>query len=105
MLQLNINVRKDLDRYDRRKQVGTNRLSDVWSAGCLLFEFLTGEFLFYDPDFFSFYNRVTNHKENLFTPEKVELINNNVYMIDFLKYILVRDLRVRPSIENVLKRF
>ena len=48
MLQLTINTRKDLDKYDRRKQVGTNRLSDIWSVGCLFYELLTGEFLLYD---------------------------------------------------------
>lgn len=26
-------------------------------------------------------------------------------MIDFLKYILVKDMRIRPTIDNVLKRF
>ncbi len=26
-------------------------------------------------------------------------------MIDFLKYVLVRDMRLRPTIDNVLKRF
>jgi len=51
MLQLTINTRKDTDKYDRRKQVGTNRLSDVWSAGCLLYELLTGDYLFYSPDY------------------------------------------------------
>jgi serine/threonine protein kinase len=33
MLQLTINTRKDTEKYDWRKQVGTNCLSDVWSAG------------------------------------------------------------------------
>lgn len=33
------------------------------------------------------------------------MINNNVYLIDFLKYILVRDMRLRPTIQNVIKRF
>jgi serine/threonine protein kinase len=51
MLQLSINTRKDTDKYDRRKQVGTNRLSDVWSIGCLFYELLTGEYLFYDQDY------------------------------------------------------
>jgi hypothetical protein len=32
-------------------------------------------------------------------------IGNNVYAIDFLKYILVRDQQIRPNIDNVLKRF
>ena len=61
MLQLTINTRKDHDKYDRRKQVGTNRLSDIWSMGCLFYELLTGEFLLYHPDFAFFYVRVVNH--------------------------------------------
>lgn len=94
-----------MDKYDRRKQVGTNRLADIWSAGCLFYEILTGEILFYDKDYPAFLQRVTKHTEPLFTPERLDLINNNVYLIDFLKYILVRDPRLRPSIDNVVKRF
>ena len=105
MLQLTINTRKDTDKYDRRKQVGTNRLSDVWSAGCLFYELLTGEYLFYTPDYLQFHFRVTRASEALITSDKIEKINNNIYLVDFLKYMLVRDPRLRPSIENVLKRF
>lgn len=47
MLTLTINSKKEQDNYDRRKKVGTTRSSDVWSLGCLLFEILTGELLFY----------------------------------------------------------
>jgi hypothetical protein len=49
--------------------------------------------------------QLTSHKEVLLTKEKLDMINNNVYLIDFLKYILVRDMRLRPTIQNVIKRF
>ena len=55
MLTLTINSKKEGDRYDRRKKVGTTRSSDIWSLGCLLFEILTGEFLFYHADWAFFY--------------------------------------------------
>lgn len=47
MLTLTINSKKEQDTYDRRKKVGTTRSSDIWSIGCLLYEILTGELLFF----------------------------------------------------------
>ncbi len=43
-LVLTIAVRKEHDKYDRRKKVCTTRLSDIWSLICLLYELLAGEF-------------------------------------------------------------
>ena len=105
MLQLTIHTRKDHDKYDRRKQVGTNRLSDIWSVGCLFYELLTGEFLLYDPDFAYFFVRVVSNTQELFQEEKLQKIDHNTYIKDFLKFILIRDQRLRPTIDKVLKRF
>lgn len=91
MLTLAIYSKKEGDRYDRRKKVGTTRSSDIWSLGCLLYEILTGEFLFYSNNQAMFYLRVTSNTEPVLTPENLAKIHNNIYAIDFLKYILVRD--------------
>ena len=49
----------DIDKYDRRKPVGTNSLSDVWGLGCLFFELLTGEVLFETEEYIEFHFRLT----------------------------------------------
>jgi hypothetical protein len=77
MLQLAINTRKDHDKYDRRKQVGTNRLSDIWSIGCLFYELCTGEFMLYHPDFAYFFVRVVSHQQELITNENIQKIDNS----------------------------
>lgn len=98
MLLLAVNTRKETDKYDRRKREGTNSLSDVWSLGCLLFELLTGQMLFDTEEYIQFHVQLTSVTQTLLTQDKLDLINNNVYLIDFLKYILVRDMRMRPTI-------
>ena len=37
---------------DRRKKKGTTRACDIWALGCLFYEILTKEFLFFNTDWF-----------------------------------------------------
>ena len=71
----------------------------------MLYEILTGDFLFYDTDWIQFYIRVTSPQETLLTEEKLNKINNNAYIVDFLNFLLVREPLHRPQINHVLKRF
>jgi hypothetical protein len=66
---------------------------------------LTGEFLLYHPDWAHFFVRIIKHTEDLIPQEKLEMIDNNQYIKDFLKFILIRDQRLRPTIDKVIKRF
>lgn len=70
-----------------------------------MYEILTGDFLFYETDWIQFYIRVTSPKEVLLTEEKLKKINHNVYIVDFLNFLLVREPLHRPQINHVLKRF
>ena len=82
-------------------KMGTNRLSDIWSLGCLFFELLTGEILFKSDELY----KLCTDSDELVSKEKYKLLDNNVYLIDFLNFMLIKDPRLRPSISSVIKRF
>jgi serine/threonine protein kinase len=44
---------------------GAGTASDVWSAACMLYEILTGDYLFYDNDWIRFIIKVTTINETI----------------------------------------
>ena len=47
----------------------------------------------------------SNNINDLLTNDKLSLINNNPYLVDFLKFMLIKEQNYRPNIETVIKRF
>ena len=90
--------------YDRRRYQGAGAASDVWSLGCLLFELFTGKMLFSDNDWLQLAARVTTPGSQLITDEKMAMVSNLPGVEELLKFILVRDPKMRPRVEDVLQK-
>ena len=82
-----------------------NCQSDIWALGCLIYELLTGEVLFYSQNWIEFFSRVTGDQKPVLGEKNLEKINHNPFLIKLLSFLLVRDQEKRPDIFEVQTYF
>jgi hypothetical protein len=97
MLTVSSALQKSRATYDRRKHQGAGRPSDVWSVGCMLYELVTSQFLFYDPDWIRFFVRLTQPEQQLLPDERMAQVDGLAVVREFTEYTLVRAL---PSVNK-----
>lgn len=105
MLELDFVSRRDSKAHDRRKRVGTSKAADIWSLGCIFFELLTGRFLFEDYDIASHWACATGKSGDVVNEENEKRLGHNGHLLEYLRFLLVRDADRRPTIQMASKKF
>lgn len=105
MLSIALNSTITSNNFDRRKKHGAGPASDVWSIGCLFYELMTGEYLFTDSNWSRFFMRITEDNEPLLTEANIQKLPNDPKFTNFLEFVLQRNARSRPNIQQVIAKF
>ncbi|KAA6385146.1 MAG: putative CAMK family protein kinase [Streblomastix strix] len=99
-------MRVEAPTYDRRIQVGADKKSDAWSLGCLLYELVTGYYLFHDGDNGMFQERIMRNSMDLLSGAKRKRLaeTGDPRLEELLLYILQRDPHNRPTLGMIKHR-
>jgi serine/threonine protein kinase len=75
----------------------------VWACGCLLYEAITGDYLFEESDWSRFYLRITASDQPLLTPANLSQLPapHAAAIAGFLRRVLERDPRKRMHIDKL----
>ena len=105
MLSIALNSTVTNPTFDRRKKIGAGPASDIWSIGCLFYELLTCEYLFAENNWSHFFRRVTEDQQELILEDDKLRLPKDKRFLTFLEFVLQRNPRTRPNLDQVLKKF
>jgi hypothetical protein len=89
------------ENFDRRKHSGASMPSDIWSLGCLLYQLVFGEMLFFDPDYMRFLQRITFGTGQMYPPIAGANLQATPVVDRMLRQLIMRDPEKRQTIEKV----
>ncbi|KAK2962585.1 hypothetical protein BLNAU_2417 [Blattamonas nauphoetae] len=105
---LDADIRRQVDgvSFDRRVYTGAGRSSDVWSLGCLLYELVTGQYLFLDEDNGHFMLKMKSEDIPILSDLNRRRLEETKEprLTELLLFILQRDTQRRPSIAEIKRK-
>ena len=108
MLLVEEAARTEASSYDRRRAGGAGRPADVWSAACMLYELVAGEFLFFEDDWTRFFARAATGALPVLEARHRERLGGasvGAPLAGLLERALVREPQRRPALAELQARF